>query len=117
LSLLTAIFSGTGNVAAALVNGSRAARLEGPGSPWYPVAAWALGWAHYCNDELDLAERRFEETVRLGPTAEQWIVTTASIAQLSVIAGLRGMREEQQRLAEEALVLAGEKGLTDAVET
>ena len=31
LSLLTAIFSGSGDVAAALANGSRAARLEGPG--------------------------------------------------------------------------------------
>ena len=117
LSLLTAIFSGSGDVAAALANGSRAARLEGPDSPWYPVATWALGWAHYCNDELDLAEQRFAETVRLGPSSEQWIVATASVAQLSVIAGLRGLREEQQRFAAEALALAAEKGLTDAVET
>lgn len=117
LSLLTAIFSGSGNVAAALANGTRAAGLEGPASPWYPVATWALGWAHLCDDDLDRAEQRFTETVRLGPRAEQWIVTTASIAQLSVIAGLRGRREEQQRLAAEAVALAAEKGLTDAVET
>jgi LuxR family maltose regulon positive regulatory protein len=116
LSLLTAIFGGTGNVAAALANGTRAATLEGPASPWYPVATWVLGWAHYCNDELELAEGRFKETVALGPPAEQWLVTTASIAQLSMIAGMRGRRDEQQRLAEEALAMARENGLLDAIE-
>jgi LuxR family maltose regulon positive regulatory protein len=115
LSLLTAIFGG-GNVAAALANGTRAATLEGPDSPWYPVATWVLGWAHYCNDELELAERRFRETVTLGPPAEQWLVTTASIAQLSMIAGLRGRHGEQRALAQEAFELARENGLLDAIE-
>jgi LuxR family maltose regulon positive regulatory protein len=116
LSLLTAIFGGTGSVASALEHGTRAATLEGPDSPWYPVATWVLGWAHYCNDELDLAERRFRETVTLGPPSEQWLVTTASVAQLSMIAGLRGLREDQQRLAEEAFAMAREHGLLDSIE-
>jgi len=115
LALLNAIFGG-GSVAAALEDGTRAATLEGRDSPWYPVATWVLGWAHYCNDELDLAEGRFRETVVLGPPAEQWLVTTASIAQLSMIAGLRGRRDEQRRLADEAFAMARENGLLEAVE-
>jgi LuxR family maltose regulon positive regulatory protein len=115
LSVLTATFA-WGDVAAVLEHGARAAGVEGRGSPWYPVLTWALGWAHYCNDELDLAERRFTEAVALGPRAEQWIVSCASIAGLSRIAGMRGRPEEQARLAEEAAELARERGLLDSVE-
>jgi LuxR family transcriptional regulator, maltose regulon positive regulatory protein len=57
-----------------------------------------------------------KETVALGPRAEQWIVAVASLADLSLIAGLRGRREEQHRLAEAAVVLARERGLLDSVE-
>ena len=42
--------------------GARSAELEGPDSPWRPVVTWALGWAHYCNGDLDQAERWLEET-------------------------------------------------------
>jgi ATP/maltotriose-dependent transcriptional regulator MalT len=115
LSVLSATFA-WGDVGGVLHHGARSAALEGPASPWYPVLTWALGWAHYCNDELDLAEQRLRETVALGPRAEQWIVAVASIADLSLIAGLRGRREEQLRLSEEAIRLARERGLLDSVE-
>ena len=113
--MLTATFA-WGDVSAVLEHGTRSAALEGPDSPWYPVLTWALGWAHYCNDELDLAEQRLRETVALGPRAEQWIVAVASIADLSLIAGMRGKRAEQARLADEAVDLARERGLLDSVE-
>ncbi len=115
LSVLSATFA-WGDVGAVLEHGTRSATLEGPHSPWYPVLTWALGWAHYCNDELEAAERRLRETVALGPRAEQWIVVVASIADLSLIAGIRGRRAEQRRLAEEAIRLASERGLLDSVE-
>jgi LuxR family maltose regulon positive regulatory protein len=54
--------------------------------------------------------------VALGPRAEQWIVTVAAIADLSLIAGMRGRRAEQLRLADEAAGLARERGLLDSVE-
>ena len=108
LSVLGATFA-WGDVGGVLRHGTRSAALEGPDSPWYPVLTWALGWAHYCNDELEQAERRLRETVALGPRAEQWIVAVASIADLSLIAGLRGRREEQAQLAEEAIGLARER--------
>jgi ATP/maltotriose-dependent transcriptional regulator MalT len=115
LSVLGATFA-WGDAGGVLRNGTRSAALEGPDSPWYPVLTWALGWAHYCNDELDLAEQRLSETLALGPRAEQWIVAVASLADLSLIAGMRGRHAEQARLAEEAVRLARERGLLDSVE-
>ena len=75
-----------------------------------------LGWAHYCNGDLDLAEQWLKETTTLAPPADQWIVAVAALADLSLIAGLRGSRPEQVRLAAEAVDLARERGLLDAVE-
>ena len=115
LSVLSATFA-WGDVGAVLEHGTRSAALEGPQSPWYPVVTWALGWAHYCRDELDLAEQRLRETVALGPRAEQWIVVAAAVADLSLIAGMRGRRAEQLELADEAVELARAHGLLDSVE-
>jgi LuxR family maltose regulon positive regulatory protein len=105
-----------GDVAATLRHGARSAELEGPGSPWRPVVTWSLGWGHYCNGDLELAERWLRETARLAPAAEQWIVGLGAIADLSLIAGARGRRAEQLRLALEAVGLARERGLLDARE-
>jgi LuxR family maltose regulon positive regulatory protein len=103
-------------VSAILAHGERSERIEPPDSPWRPVITWALGWAHYCNGDLDAAERWLRETTAIAPAAEQWIVGVAAIADLSLIAGLRGRRAEQLRLAEEALEVTRTVGLLDAVE-
>jgi LuxR family maltose regulon positive regulatory protein len=115
LSVLHATF-GWGDVAAILEHGHRSADLEDVDSPWRPVIAWALGWAHYCDGDIVAAERWLRETVALAPPVDQWIVGVAAIADLSLIAGMRGDRAEQMRLALEAADLARERGLTDAVE-
>jgi len=115
LSLLRATFA-WGDVGAVLEHGMRSAQLEGPDSPWRPVVTWALGWAHYCAGDLDEAERWLRETVERTPPTDQWIVGVASIADLSLIAGLRGQRAEQLRLGREAVEVARERGLLDAVE-
>lgn len=115
VAVLSATFA-WGDVGKVLEQGARAIELEGPQSIWYPVLTWAIGWAHYCKGELDLAERRLRETVALGPRAEQWIVATASLADLSLIAGIRGKPAEQALLAEEAATMAREHGLLDSVE-
>ena len=57
-----------------------------------------------------------ERDDRLAPPVDQWIVGVAAVADLSLIAGRRGHRAEQMRLALEAVDLAGETGLLDAVE-
>jgi LuxR family maltose regulon positive regulatory protein len=115
VSVLSAAFA-WGDVGAVLEEGARSAELEGPESPWRPVVTWSLGWAHYCNGDLDLAARWFHETVELTPAAEQWVVGSGAIADLSLIAGMRGHRGEQRRLADEALAMARDHGLLDARE-
>jgi LuxR family maltose regulon positive regulatory protein len=115
LSVLSATF-GWGDAGAILEHGARSAELERPGSPWRPVVTWALGWAHYVRGDLDEAVRWLTETTEIAPAAEQWIVGVAAIADLSLIAGMRGRRKEQIRLAEEALELTREVGLIDAAE-
>jgi LuxR family maltose regulon positive regulatory protein len=115
LSVLSATF-GWGDVGAIIDHGLRSADLEGPDSPWRPVITWAVGWAHYVRGDLDAAERWLTETTVIAPPAEQWIVGVAAIADLSLIAGLRGKRPEQLRLALEAVELTREVGLLDAVE-
>jgi LuxR family maltose regulon positive regulatory protein len=115
LSVLEATF-GWGDVQAILTHGARSEHLEPPDSPWRPVITWALGWAHYCNGDLDQAERWLKETTAIAPAAEQWIVGVAAIADLSLIAGMRGRRAEQLRLAEEAVAVTRRVGLFDAVE-
>ena len=115
VSVLSAAFA-WGDVGAVLAEGARSAELEGPESPWRPVVTWSLGWAHYCNDELDLAERWLGETAALAPESGQWIVGLGAMADLSLIAGMRGQRAEQLRIATETVDLARECGLLDARE-
>ena len=115
LSVLSATFA-WGDVGAIIEHGTRSAALEGPDSPWRPVITWALGWAHYCRDDLETAERWLIETTTLAPAADQWIVGIAAIADLSLIAGRRGDRRAQMRLADESVELARRQGLLDAVE-
>ena len=103
-------------MSAILAHGTRSAELEGPDSPWRPVITWALGWAHLCNGDLERADRWLEETTRIAPPVDQWIVGVAAVADRSLIAGRRGRRDDQLRLAGEAYALAGEVGLLDAIE-
>jgi LuxR family maltose regulon positive regulatory protein len=115
LSVLEATF-GWGDVSAILTHGARSERLEPRDSPWRPVITWALGWAHYCNGDIDEAERWLKETTEIAPAVEQWIVGVAAIADLSLIAGMRGRRAEQLRLAQQAVEVTRTAGLLDAVE-
>jgi LuxR family maltose regulon positive regulatory protein len=115
VSLLGAAFA-WGDVSRSLEDGARFGELEGAGSPWRPVLTWAVGWGHYCNGDLDRAEQWLEETRAIAPPAGQWIVGVAAIADLSLIAGLRGRRDEQLALATEAVELATRCGLLDALE-
>ena len=101
LAVLGATF-GWGDVGAILAHGERSLALEGPDSPWRPVITWALGWAHLCNGDLERADALLAETTRIAPAADQWIVGVAAIADRSLIAGRRGRRDDQWRLAGEA---------------
>ena len=107
LALLRAVFP-WGDIGAELENARRAAELEGPESPWRPVACFTVGWGLYFRGEPDQADRWFEECVALAPASEQWLVCGASLAYRSLIAGEGGRLEEQRDFAEQAEELARE---------
>ena len=104
-----------GDVGAQLENSRRAAELEGPGSPWRPLACWAVGMGLYFKGERDEADEWFAESAALAPASAQWLSGTSSLAYRSLIAGERGRVEEQRVLAETAAQFGQEHGTEEAV--
>ena len=102
-----------GDVGAQLESGCRAAELEGPGSPWRPVACWAVGMGRYLRGEFGAADRWFAESVRLAPASGRWLAAGASLACRSLIAGEQGRRDDQRLLAETAVALIRERGIEE----
>ena len=109
LTMLRACFP-WGDIGAQLDNGRRAAELEGPGSPWRPLACWAVGMGLYFRGEPDEADRWFAESAALAPASAQWLAGEASLAYRSLIAGERGRLDEQRVLAETAAEFVREHG-------
>ena len=109
LTMLRACFP-WGDVGAQLENGRRAAELEGPGSPWRPLACWAVGTGLYFRGEPDEADRWFAESAALAPASAQWLAGESSLAYRSWIAGERGRLDEQRVLAEAAAEFVREHG-------
>jgi LuxR family transcriptional regulator, maltose regulon positive regulatory protein len=103
-----------GDVGAQLEFGRRAAELEGPGSPWQPVACWAVGMGLYYKGEPGEADRWFAESATLAPASAQWPAGASSLAYRSLIAGEQGNLEEQRILAESAAELVREHGTEKA---
>ena len=101
LTMLRACFP-WGDIGAQLENGRRAAELEGPGSPWRPLACWAVGMGLYFRGQPEQADRWFAESVALAPASAQWLAGEASLAYRSSIAGERDHLDEQRVLAETA---------------
>ena len=103
-----------GDVGAQLQSGLRAAELEGPGSPWRPVACWAVGMGLYYRGEAGQADRWFAESAALAPASAQWPAAASSLAYRSLIAGEAGRPAEQQMLAERAAELVWAHGTEKA---
>ena len=103
-----------GDVGAQLEYGRRATELEGPGSPWQPVACWAVGMGLYYKGESGEADRWFAESAALAPASAQWPAGPSSLAYRSLIAGEQGNLEEQRMLAESAAELVREHGTEKA---
>ena len=109
LMMLRACFP-WGDVGAQLEYARRAAELEGPGSPWRPLACWAVGTSLYFRGTPEEADRWFAESAALAPASAQWLAGEASLAYRSWIAGERGCLEEQRVLAEAAAEFTREHG-------
>jgi LuxR family maltose regulon positive regulatory protein len=113
LTMLRAAFP-WGDAGAQLENGRRAAELEGPGSPWRPVACWAVGMGLYFQGEPGEADRWFTESAALAPASAQWSAGASSLGYRSLIAGEESRLEEQRMLAEQAAELVREHGTEKA---
>ncbi len=91
VSVLSAAFA-WGDAGAVLAEGARSAELEGPDSPWRPVVSWSLGLGALLPRRARPRQRWFQETIALAPRTDQWIVGIGAVADLSLIAGMRGRR-------------------------
>jgi LuxR family maltose regulon positive regulatory protein len=100
-----------GDVRFGLEHARRAAELEGAGSPYHPVACWAMGMGLYFSGHFDEADRWFAESADLAPLSGMWIVGASSLAHRSLVAGDQGRLDEQRALAEQAAELARERGV------
>ncbi len=109
LTMLRACFP-WGDVGAQLENARRTAELEGPGSPWRPLACWTVGTGLYFRGKTEEADRWFAESAALAPASRQLLAGEASLAYRSWIAGERGRLEEQRLLAEAAAEFTREHG-------
>ena len=116
LTMLRAAFP-WGDVGAQLGDARGVVELEGPGSPWRPLACWALGVGLYFEGEPDEAEEWFAEAAELAPASSQWLAGTSSLAYRSLIAGEHGKADEQRILAEAAAQFGREHGTDEAVGT
>ena len=112
LTMLRAVFP-WGDVGAQLEDGRRAADLEGPGSPWRPVACWTVGMGAYFGGESGEADRWFAQSAALAAASAQWPSGASSLAYRSLIAGEQGRLDDQRMLAERATELAREHGLEE----
>ena len=113
LTMLRASFP-WGDVGAQLEHARLAVELEGPGSPWRPLACWAAGVGLYFKGEHDEADEWFAEAAALAPASAQWLAGTSSLAYRSQIAGGRGRADEQRILAEAAAQFGREHGTAEA---
>ncbi len=102
-----------GDASAQLEYGLRAAKLEGPGSPWRPMACWAVGMGLYLQGEFGAADRWFAESQMLAPSSARWLEAGSSLACRSLIAGEQGRGDYQRLLAETAVALIREHGVEE----
>ena len=102
-----------GDASAQLEYGLRAAKLEGPGSPWRPMACWAVGMGLYLRGEFGAADRWFAESAMLAPASGRWLEAGSSLACRSLIAGEQARPDDQRLLAETAVALIQEHGVED----
>jgi LuxR family maltose regulon positive regulatory protein len=77
------------------------------------AATWSLAIARFYGGDVDSADGWFDEAARIASRTERWLVTASALAYRSLIAGERGVSDEQGWLAEEAEEIARERGLEE----
>jgi len=109
--------SPTGDVGFLTAQSLRTVALEGPGSPWRPVACWAVGRGLYFSGEPEEAEDWFEEAVSLAVETGHSIVQASSLSYRSKIAGDAGRLDEQELFAKQATDVLSAEGIEEEAGT
>ncbi|HSC51489.1 MAG TPA: LuxR C-terminal-related transcriptional regulator [Gaiellaceae bacterium] len=99
-----------GDVGVGYENAIRAAELERPESPFWPLVCWARGMGHFFRGEFVEAEPWFAQAAGLAPSAGMWLIAGSALAYQSFIAGEDGDVERQEWFAEQAAQLARKRG-------
>jgi LuxR family transcriptional regulator, maltose regulon positive regulatory protein len=94
-------------------SGRRAAELEGPTSPWWPLVCHSLGACLYVSGEFEEAVHWLDRATASALAREQWRVAVSSLAYRALVAGELELIDEQELLAGDALLLAREHGLEE----
>ena len=74
-----------GDVGAGYENAIRAAELERPESPFWPVVCWARGMGHFFRGEFAEAEPWFAEAALLAPPAGMWLIAGSALGLLTLL--------------------------------
>jgi LuxR family maltose regulon positive regulatory protein len=91
--------------------------LEGPASPWRPVACWAVGRGLYFSGEPEEAEGWFEEAAALAAETGHAIAQASALSYRSKIAGDAGRLDEQELFAKQATDVLRAEGIEEEAGT
>jgi len=109
--------SPSGDVGSLTAQSLRTVTLEGPGSPWRPVACWAVGRGLYFSGEPEEAEDWFEEAIDLAAETGHAIMQASSLSYCSKIAGDAGRLDEQELFAKQATDVLSAEGIEEEAGT
>ncbi|MGE5228566.1 MAG: LuxR C-terminal-related transcriptional regulator, partial [Deltaproteobacteria bacterium] len=107
----------SGDVGLLTARSLRTVTLEGPGSPWRPVACWAVGRGLYFSGEPEEAEDWFEEAIALAAETGHAIMQASSLSYCSKIAGDAGRLDEQELFANRATDVLSAEGIEEEAGT
>ena len=105
--------SPSGDVGLLTARSLKTVTLEGPASPWRPVACWAVGRGLYFSGEPEEAEKWFEQASALAAETGHFIIQASALSYRSKIAGDAGRLDEQESFAEQATDVLTAEGIEE----
>jgi LuxR family maltose regulon positive regulatory protein len=103
------------DVAAGYASALRAAELEQPESPFWPLVCYARGWCHFFVGEFTEADPWFEAAADVGMRSRHGPVACVALGYRSLVAGELGDVDRQTFFADQAMEIMYELGLEDLV--
>jgi LuxR family maltose regulon positive regulatory protein len=103
------------DVGAGYASALRAAELEQPESPFWPLVCYARGWCHFFVGEFTEADPWFAAAADVGMRARHGPVACVAPGYRSLIAGELGDVDRQTFFADQAMQIMYELGLDELV--